>query len=321
MRQLVDQIKDALLSVEEDEADFKSVANALHGLFNSLKESKADKSEMTELRSQVINAQLNGGGTSQGGTLDYRGLKKILSAYSKTDAINKKLEDKAGEIDISISYMDIQKLLTFSFIAILPAMSAKDFTFQRLEHSEVMIDKLLKTVDELWNVITSSRSLEVSNICIPKNDSIVNDGNPSSADGQSRTRSHTSDDLNVNKTNFFKRIDYCLHRPSSAASSPMQYQGKTDRRTMMAAIDRPFTSPVARTSRLRSMTNVRPYRKSVVPAPKHLPAIETKALVQDNDGNLYVSNSENKTLVRDSVELSSRRMSTMSFRDGKATSH
>lgn len=311
---MVDQIKDALLSVEEDEADFKSVANALHGLFNSLSESKADKSEMTELRNQVINAQLNGGGTSQGGTLDYRGLKKILSAYSKTDAINKKLEDKSGEIDISISYMDIQKLLTFSFIAILPAMSAKDFTCQRLEHSEVMIDKLLKTVDELWNVITNS-TLGVSNICIPKDDTIVNDGNPSSADGQSRTRSHTSDVLNVNKANFFKRIDYCLNRPSSAASSPMQYQGKTDRRTMMAAIDRPFTSPVARTSRLR------PYRKPVVSAPKHLPAIETKALVQDNDGNLYVSNSENKTLVRDSVELSSRRMSTMSFRDGKATSH
>ena len=109
VRQLVDQIKDALLSVEEDEADFKSVANALHGLFNSLNESKADKSEMTELRNQVINAQLNGGGTSQGGTLDYRGLKKILSAYSKTDAINKKLEDKAGEINISISYYGYPK--------------------------------------------------------------------------------------------------------------------------------------------------------------------------------------------------------------------
>ena len=200
-------------------------------------------------------------------------------------------------------------------------MSAKDFTFQRLEHSEVMIDKLLKTVDELWNVITNSTSLGVSNICIPKDYAIVNDGKPSSADGQSRTRSHASDVLNVNKTKSFKRIDYCLNRPSSAASSPMQYQGKTDRRTMMAAIDRPFTSPVARTSRLSSMTNVQARRKSVVPAPKHLPAIETKALVQDNDGNLYVSNSENKTLVRDSVELSSRRMSTMSFRDGKATFH
>ena len=49
VRELVDQIKEALLAVEEDEADFKNVANALHGLFNSLKESKADKSEMAQV--------------------------------------------------------------------------------------------------------------------------------------------------------------------------------------------------------------------------------------------------------------------------------
>lgn len=49
VRELVDQIKEALLSVEEDEADFKNVASALHGLFNSLKESKADKSEMAQV--------------------------------------------------------------------------------------------------------------------------------------------------------------------------------------------------------------------------------------------------------------------------------
>ena len=54
VRELVDQIKEALLTVEEDEADFKNVANALHGLFNSLKESKADKSEMAQV-SEIAN--------------------------------------------------------------------------------------------------------------------------------------------------------------------------------------------------------------------------------------------------------------------------
>lgn len=49
VRELVDQIKEALLTVEEDEADFKNVAAALHGLFNKLKETKADKSEMAEV--------------------------------------------------------------------------------------------------------------------------------------------------------------------------------------------------------------------------------------------------------------------------------
>jgi len=49
VRELVNQIKEALLAVEEDEAEFKNVANALHSLFNSLKESKADKSEMAQV--------------------------------------------------------------------------------------------------------------------------------------------------------------------------------------------------------------------------------------------------------------------------------
>ena len=51
VRELVDQIKEALLSVEEDEADFKNVANSLHTMFNSLKDSKADKSEMSQVSS------------------------------------------------------------------------------------------------------------------------------------------------------------------------------------------------------------------------------------------------------------------------------
>ena len=49
VRELVNHIKEALLAVEEDEADFKNVASSLHGLFNSLKESKADKSEMAQV--------------------------------------------------------------------------------------------------------------------------------------------------------------------------------------------------------------------------------------------------------------------------------
>ena len=98
VRELVDQIKEALLTVEDEEADFKNVASTLHALFNSLKESKADKSEMNQLRNQIINTQLNGGSGSNlessngvGGTLDYKGLRKILSSYSKTDLINRKL--------------------------------------------------------------------------------------------------------------------------------------------------------------------------------------------------------------------------------------
>jgi len=142
VRELVDQIKEALLTVEDEEADFKNVASTLHALFNSLKESKADKSEMNQLRNQIINTQLNGGSGSNlessngvGGTLDYKGLRKILSSYSKTDLINKQLEGKAD----------------------------KDLTASRLAHSSNMIDKILETIDELWFVIKKQESASSSN--------------------------------------------------------------------------------------------------------------------------------------------------------------
>lgn len=49
-------------------------------MFNSLKESKADKSEVAHLRSQVISSQLNTEGPSRReGSLDYKGLRKVSS--------------------------------------------------------------------------------------------------------------------------------------------------------------------------------------------------------------------------------------------------
>ena len=59
VKELVSQIKEALLAVEEDEAEFKNVANGLHELFNSLKKAKADKSEMAHLRNEMISGQLS----------------------------------------------------------------------------------------------------------------------------------------------------------------------------------------------------------------------------------------------------------------------
>jgi len=150
VRELVDQIKEALLAVEEDEADFKNVAHSLHGLFNSLKESKADKSEMAQLRNQIISAQLNQQnqppsvsiGESKGGVLDYKGLRKILSSYSKSDIVDKKLEGKAG----------------------------REFTSKRLDHTENMIDRILETIDELWFVVRNLGPLSQDNDSDKEND-------------------------------------------------------------------------------------------------------------------------------------------------------
>ena len=49
-------------------------------MFNSLKESKADKSELAHLRTQVISTQLNTeGAPRREGSLDYKGLRKVSS--------------------------------------------------------------------------------------------------------------------------------------------------------------------------------------------------------------------------------------------------
>ena len=86
-----------------------------------------------QLRDQIINVQLNNAGlgpgrpaeSKGGGALDYKGLRKILSSYSKTDVVKKQLDEKAG----------------------------REFTTKRLDHTENMIDKILATVDELWFIM------------------------------------------------------------------------------------------------------------------------------------------------------------------------
>lgn len=114
-----------------------------------------------------------------------------------------------------------------------------------------------------------------------------------------------------------RRINYRLDQPGTANNnlSPLAQvysAGGVRRCTTDAAITRPYTSPNRSSRRLRSMTNTRPYR--------YLPAIETKTVFRDEEGKLFVGNSETKPIVRDSTELSARKMSVMNFRDGKATS-
>lgn len=297
-----------MLSVEEDEADFKNVANALHGLFNSLKESKADKSDMALLREQMIKAQLNSGpGGSNEGTLDYKSLRKILSSYSKTELIEKKLGEKAG----------------------------KDLTFQRLEHTEDMVEKILKTIDELWSVVNSTPLADVTNTYSPSSPSAKDTTEvPSISEVDTKTMNRRpSKTFSLNKENkpkSFHRIDYSLHRPNTATTplkESLQHLAKGIRpSTTGAAVNRrddirhrPHTSPVGSPhglSHISRQSRGRPYRKSVVPNSRHLPTIETKNFVLDDNGNLFVGNSQTANIVRDSTELSSRRMS---FRDGKAT--
>jgi hypothetical protein len=204
----------------------------------------------------------------------------MVSVSSKTEVINKKLEGKA------------------------PA----DLTFQRLEHSEQMIDKILNTVNELWHAITNTST----EACIPSSTSLraaIAENRAIECDA-SATGKHSSENAHtrlsrssvtpVIKPKGSQRISYHLHGRPRTATAPLkevQYATQGIRRGTTAMLNRPYTSPSFRQT----------YRKSVVPSTRHLPASESKEFVDSDDGKLFVSNSETKLFVRDSTDLSSRR--------------
>ena len=354
VRELVDQIKDALLAVEEDEADFKNVANALHGLFNSLKESKADKSEMAQLRNQLINSQMNQP-ESKDGVMDYKGLRKILSSYCKTEKIDKQLDGKANKV----------------------------LTFQRLDHTENMIDNILGTIDELWRATRRNSESPTNNNYFSSKDigglsgwnleeDINGAGEMSSENGSGlnsqaqilspikeesgskkympkispnttiKTNRRKSFDLGRESQPIVDRLASQHNRPKTAATLQSSYvRSSVSHNDVVSVKHRPHTSPgnpmfhSTSISKRLMPTPKGPYRKLSMPNKNEfqkiqrdsrknevdlrpLPAIESKHMVPDVDGKLFVSNCKNKPVIRDSSEMRLRRMSCF---EGRATGY
>lgn len=119
-------------------------------MFNSLKESKADKSEVAHLRSQVISSQLNTEGPSRReGSLDYKGLRKVSSFV--------KVHMDVQRSRFSLNVISLQVLGSYcrndSLDSRLDTKAPKDMTDKRLSHAEHMLDKIMQTVDEIWSAI------------------------------------------------------------------------------------------------------------------------------------------------------------------------
>ncbi len=99
--QIVDHLQTALSSIENEEADFKCITDSLSKMCESLRESKAEKSELTALRKQFITNQVGGNRSSMAGsTLDNAGIRKILSKYATKDEVLKLL-DVCDDLDSS----------------------------------------------------------------------------------------------------------------------------------------------------------------------------------------------------------------------------
>lgn len=139
--QLVDHLQIALTAVESDEADFKSVTDSLSNLCESLREKKADKSEIVSLRKQFIDNQVNGDGEGSYGiplggcTLDNEEIMRILSRYPTTTKVENMIGIKAQQQDI-----------------IVPRFERMDSTIQNMQK---FLEKILSVVTN--NDVTSSQ--------------------------------------------------------------------------------------------------------------------------------------------------------------------
>ena len=89
---IVEHLQSALTTIENEEADFKSITDSLSKMCESLREKKADKAELVSLRKQFIENQLEGYGAKGGSTLDNESLRRQLSNYPTKDIVLKMIQ-------------------------------------------------------------------------------------------------------------------------------------------------------------------------------------------------------------------------------------
>ena len=102
--EIVIHLQKALSSIEKDEADFKVVTINLNKMYETIKDSKVDRSELVELRRQFIDNKIESkspsGGANLSSSINNNDLEFLLSQYITKDALVQLLENKA---DISIT--------------------------------------------------------------------------------------------------------------------------------------------------------------------------------------------------------------------------
>ncbi len=91
--EIVDHLQSALSSIENEEADFKSITDSLSQMCEALREKKADKAEIVALRKQFIENQVENDGPKASSTLDNDGLRRILLNYPTKDNVKKMLQE------------------------------------------------------------------------------------------------------------------------------------------------------------------------------------------------------------------------------------
>ncbi len=154
-KDIVEHLQSALASVEKDEGDFRSITDTLSNMCKSLRENKADKSEINALRKQFIQNQIQmeddfGGALhSSGSTLDNESLRKILKDYStkttlsslmKTKVDKKKAMDEFTRIHIILQSMSgTLKNIAASTADVVLTEHAHDFELGKFDDDDIVL--------------------------------------------------------------------------------------------------------------------------------------------------------------------------------------
>lgn len=150
-REIVDHLQSALEAVEKDEGDFKSIIETLSSMCKTLRENKADKSDINALRKQFIENQLDIeesalGGVSQStlSCLDNESLRKVLKEYTTKTALKKNLDCKMDQQRANEEFVRINRSL-----GILHNLVEELVRKQDLNVEENMLEFLHKGPDNL----------------------------------------------------------------------------------------------------------------------------------------------------------------------------
>ena len=147
--EIANHLQTALSSVEYDEADFKSITNALSNMCESLREKKADKSEVIKLRRDFIENQIDGHASEipyGGSNLDNSDLRSILTNYSTNENIQKALETKADK-DHVISRLSKAETAVQTLERVVHNLITKNKQDQ-LHKAELAIEKMTSLLGE-----------------------------------------------------------------------------------------------------------------------------------------------------------------------------
>lgn len=189
-KEIVDHLQSALEAVEKDEGDFKSIIETLSSMCKTLRENKADKSDINALRKQFIENQLDIEESALGGVslscLDNEGLRKVLKEYTTKTALKKNLDCKMdkqyahGEFVRINRSLGLLQNLVHELAAKKQDLNIEEKLLEFLHKGPDNLDEIGETIVEDENDVSndSGTSNKVRKKCLFPSSNLIHESSP-----------------------------------------------------------------------------------------------------------------------------------------------